>query len=73
MFLSSVVLYFEDKPVGYEVFKEDQSLLFQPAINSQPKAVSIIFKATKSAEGWVILNAYDPDLREQIQKIIDVH
>jgi hypothetical protein len=73
MFLSSVIIYFGENPVGYDLFKEDDVFEFKPALNTSGNLIppAIIVHAVK--DGWEIIGAQDPYIKEQVSNLIKIN
>jgi hypothetical protein len=73
MFLFSTIIYFGNNPVGYDVYREEDSFQFKPAIDSHSNFKPPIIIATYSKQVWLIEGPEDKETVEQVRKIIKLN
>lgn len=73
MFISSTVLYFDESPVGYDLYKRGDSFVLKPAPTVDGKTAMPEIKAEPDGADWRITGAPQSDVQEQVQKLIALH
>jgi len=69
MFISSTILYFDDRPVGYKVIRTEQGLLLKPAPDAAPGFAPPTVTLTRNGDSWEAPQGLDADLGAQVQKL----
>lgn len=71
MFICSTILYFNDEPVGYDLYKAGEGFELLPtpltASGLTPKPISIL----PLAESWQVTGV-DEDIRQQVLKLVEM-
>jgi hypothetical protein len=73
MFLFSTIIYFDESPVGYDVYREEDVFQFKPAIDSHSNLEPPIITAIYLKEEWIIDGVEDDEIIEQVKKIIELN
>jgi len=73
MFLFSTILYFEDSPVGYDLYKHDNGFSFKRAIDTQSELLPAEITVIRFGEDWKLADTDNPGIKEQIIRIINVN
>ena len=71
MFLFSTVIYFDEVPAGYDVYREDTIFQFKPAIDSPVERPTI--RAFFSNQLWIVEGTFHHEIIEQVKKIIELN
>lgn len=73
MFISSTILYFDERPIGYRVIKTEQGLVLEPAPDVDREFVPPTVTLTRKGNGWETPQDLGPDLEAQVLKLALLH
>lgn len=73
MFLFSTIVYFDETPVGYDVYREEDMFQFRPAIDSKLNTEPPVVTAIYLSSYWLIDGTEDYEIMEQVKKIIEMN
>ena len=65
MAVLSTILYIDEKPVGYEISRRGEAVLFTPARFTQQGCCPPQFSAAKQGEDYQIIEAIPGDVQKQ--------
>jgi hypothetical protein len=73
MFLFSTIIYYDESPVGYDVYREEDIFQLKPAIDSHCDFQPPIITAIYLNQVWMIDGTENDEIIEQVKKIIELN
>ena len=69
MFISSAILYFDERPIGYRMIRTGAGLVLEPAPDAALEFVPPTMTLTRRSNGWQLPQGLDADLQAQVLKL----
>jgi|GEM_PF-4093181 len=70
----AVVLFFDERPCGYEVTEQGGQVCFRPALHRRsPDPGLPELKASPAGDGWLLEGSEDPSIRIQVGRLLTAH
>ncbi|HEY0039793.1 MAG TPA: hypothetical protein VGB71_03970 [Flavisolibacter sp.] len=73
MFICSTILYFNENPVGYDLYKSENGFELKPTPNTKSNLIPPTISLRVSGEGWDISGIQDEDIRQQVTRLAQIH
>lgn len=72
MFLLSTILYFDESPAGYDIYREEDGFSLRPGPHTGTENERPLLHAYPSGISWDVQGTDDADVREQVIRLLTI-
>lgn len=73
MFISTTILYFNENPVGYELFRTNEGFELKPTPDTKSNLIPPTISVLQTGSQWEVQGVKDEDIQQQVIKLVEVN